>query len=319
MSETHQILEEGNRTPKAVQTIIEEYMAREPAPPRGRRIALGVTLLREVDAKAHLRWEQVLRSHWWPGPIFNGRGQYTVQGRNLVLKQAFAELDAWDDLLFWDADQVPPLVVPGPLPNGWAGGWFTDYIDYLSEHEKDKDVIGGLYFSREDYWQTDETGAIKAGPHEPVAYGSSGENTYRYLTPAELVPMMQRPDLYPVKAVGTGSMLIRKELLLELAALKAPKAIFEAPELKPGELGGVVGSQWTEDVYFCHEVQTKLHKTIWLDSAMQSAHIAEIWITGAHYLEARGFGTQPHEQSFRAENHAKENERRKSRIIVPGR
>lgn len=317
----HPVLEEGNRTPKAVVDILKTYTEREPAPGRGRRIALGLTLLRELDAKVALRWFQLLRSHWWSGPVYNGRGQYTVQARNLVLAQAFDDLDSWDDLLFWDADQVPPLIVPGPgLANGWPGGWFTDYLDYLSATELDKQLMAGLYFSREDYWQTDQVGKVKAGPHEPIAYRRNPDGSYGFLTLEELAPMLQKPGMYPVGGAGTGSMLIRKELLLELAELKSPLPVFEAPVLQPGSGAGGAGSQWTEDLYFCHEVQTRLHKTVWLDSAMQSAHVAEVWITAAHYLEARGIATSPHAQSIkRTVDQTQENERRKSRIILPGR
>lgn len=314
----HPVLEEGNQTPKHILEILEHYAANEPPPRHSKRIALGLTILREVDGKWAMRWMQALRSHWWPGPIYNGKGQYTVMARNFVLRQAFDDLDSWEAVLFWDSDNVPPLIVPGPLANGWPGGWFLDYLDYLLEHEPDKGVIAGLYPSREDYWQTDQIGTIKAGPHEPVAYRRNPDGTYGFLNFEELVPMLQKPGLYPVGGAGTGTMLIRKQVLLELAEMKLPKPVFEAPELKPGESGGGPGSQWTEDLFFCHEVATRLKKTIWLDSAMQTAHIAEIWITFAHYLEARGVGTAAHQQSMRAQpvNASRENERRRSRIIL---
>lgn len=321
-SETHQTLEEGNRAPKEVQRIIEEYMAREPSPARGRRIALGETVLREVDGKAHLRWKQLLRSHWWPGPTYNGKGQYTVQARNLVLKQAFDDLHSWDDLLFWDADQVPPLIVPALPDIGWMGGFFTDYIDWLSLSQTDKPVIAGLYFSREDYWQLNEMGQVKAGPHEPLGYTANSDGSYRFLREPEIIPMLQKRGMYRVAGAGTGSMLIRKEVLLALAEKKHPRAIFEAPMLEPGAPGGGPGSQWTEDLYFCHEVKKELGGQIWLDTAMESAHVAEMWITSAHYLDARGYQTAPHEDSLRGQmrqpvNQSRENERRRSKIILP--
>lgn len=87
-----------------------------------------------------------------------------------------------------------------------------------------------------------------------------------------------------------------------------------------GQGGGDPGTQFTEDVFFCDEIQKRLGEWIWLDTAMQSAHIAEIWITSKHYLEAHGFNTEPHEQSLRERppiNQDRENERRKSRIVLP--
>lgn len=317
----HPVIREGNTAPE-VETLFEEAKRREPPPSYGQRIALGLTLLREVDAKVALRWFDLLRRHWWPGPVYNGRGQYTVQARNLVLHQALQELSEWDRLLFWDADQVPPLWMPALPDIKWQGGFFTEYLQFLSATQTEKKVIGGLYFSREDYWQTDLFGKIKAGPHEPVAYwGNAEDGTYRYLTLQELAPMLQRRGFHRVKGAGTGCMLIDKAALLELAEVKAPKPIFEAPQLQPGQAGGGTGTQWTEDLYFCHEMETKLGNWIWLDSAMEVVHVAEIWITSAHYLESRGISTAPHPASFRAQqetpNRDNENERRKSRIILP--
>ncbi len=342
--------------------------AREPQPTLRPRIALGLTVLREVDAKLHVRWMNVLRSHWWPGAVYNGRSGFgAAMARNNVLKQFFEDHDngiEHDALLFWDSDQVPPLIVPGPLSwNGtrsqapWQGGYFTEYLQWLIEEEPTKQVIGGLYFSREAHWDIDKEGKVRGSPHDPIAYWSPTGDGYRHLTPQELVPMLQRPALYHVHAVGTGSMLIRKELLLRLRELKKPRAIFEAPmigaraeqrhfelvdellaELGPegdaylmddvadrlkdlrkwmeGQGGGDAGSQFTEDVFFCDEVQKRLNEWIWLDTAMQSAHIAELWITSRHYLEANGFSVQPHPQSMRSTQEvAKQNS---GRIWVPG-
>ncbi len=357
--DSRRVIKQGESTPPEVLAMFANFAAKEPDPSRKPRIALGLTLMRQVDAKASLQWLTLLRAHWWPGPIFHARNAYVVQARNEVLRQAFLDEGSWDGLLFWDADQVPPVIVPGPLAwkastgETWPGGIFTEYLQWLYENEPGKGVIGGLYPSREDLWELDKGGRVRQGPHEPIAY-KRVDKGYRHLSLEEMVPMLQRPALYRVDAVGTGSMLIRKETLLRLRDTKKPAPIFEAPVLGAqapqveldalkvaieqanagpakatlrhllerllGHLGGEFGGlQWTEDIRFCHEVVELLGEEIWLDSAVQSAHIADKWIIMKDYLEARGLGTQAHEQSPVAVSHAQENERRKSRIIVPGR
>lgn len=335
--------------------MFANFAAKEPDSTRGPRIALGLTLMREVDTTMFLQWVTVLRSHWWPGPTFHARNAYVVQARNEVLRQAFEAEGEWDALLFWDADQVLPVIVPGPLAwksaqgNVWEGGIFTDYVQWLYENEPEKPIIGGLYPTRVDLWEFDADGRLRHGPYEPVAYKQSGQG-YRHLSPEEVVPMLKRPALYRVDAVGTGSMLIHKELLLRLRDLKKPMPVFEAPvlgamaeqpeldaleaaieqappggqkatlrrllERVKGHLGGQFeGLQWTEDIRFCHEVRERLGEQVWLDTAMQSAHIADKWVTMSDYLQARGFVTQPHEQS--PVSQSQENERRRSKIILP--
>src|ERR1700674_5251242 len=109
------IIRDGETIPAQVAAMFSNFAMREPDSSRKPRIALGLTLMREVDSKAFLQWVTVLRNHWWPGPTFHARNAYVVQARNEVLRQAFADEGSWDALLFWDADQVLPVIGPGPL------------------------------------------------------------------------------------------------------------------------------------------------------------------------------------------------------------
>lgn len=355
--DSRNVIRQGESTPAEVVAMFANFAAREPDSSRKPRIALGLTLMRQVDARATIQWFTLMRAHWWPGPVFPARNAYVVQARNEVLRQAFADEGSWDALLFWDADQVPPVIVPGPLAwkastgEIWQGGIFTEYLQWLYENEPAKGVLGGLYPSREDIWELDKEGRVRQGPHEPIAYKRLDQG-YRHLSLEEMMPILQRPALYKIDAVGTGSMLIRKEVFKRLRELKKPMPIFEAPVLGAlapqvelqalrtaieqanagpakatlrhllerllGHLGGEFGGlQWTEDIRFCHEVVDLLGEEIWLDSAIQSAHIADKWIIMKDYLEARGLATQAHDQSPVAIHRGQEGS--KSRIIVPGR
>lgn len=317
--------------PPAIEARFRGWAEKEPQPTRGVRIALGLTLLSSVDAEVFLRWVDLLRTHWWPGPVFHARDMYVTQARNLVLHKALKRKDEWEALLFWDADQLPGLAVPGPLPwqaaNGeiWKGGFLTDYLDWLVVAEPHKKVIAGLYYSKEDNWEVTEAGAIIHGPHDPVAYVSPEGKGYHHLPEELIVPMLQRRGLYQVDGAGTGSMLIRKELIERMRELKGGD-IFEAPPSR-GEGDQVPGTQWTEDLYFCEQVRKELGETIWLDTAMESGHFQRRLVVSKTYLEAHGFTTAPHEQTSRAiierdrnlrpVNQSQENERRRNRIILP--
>jgi hypothetical protein len=273
-------------------------------------------------------WLTLTRNHWWPGPVYHARDMYVTQARNLVINEALANQDEWDDLLFWDADQIPPAVIPGPLSwagtksgKPWPGGFFTEYIQWIAEEEPAKKIIGGAYPSKEDFWEVTAEGHVVHGPHDPVAYWSPGGEGnlpgagYHHLAPEQFISMLQRPALYRVHGVGTGSMLIRKEILLKLREIKGGD-VFEAPPAR-GSIGQAPGSQWTEDLYFCDEIQRKLGEWIWLDTAMQSEHLQRRPVSFKHYLEGRGMSTAPHPQSPRARGLQQYLPSQKSRIIVP--
>ena len=291
--------------PQAIEERFASYAAKEPPPTQAGRVALGLTIVNDVQPEIFLRWITLLRSHWWPGPTYHARDMYVTQARNLVLHDALKESESWEALLFWDQDQLPPLLVPGPLSwqasNGefWQGGFFTEYVQWLIKAEPHKKVIAGLYSSKQDDWEltNDDPPKIIMGPHDPVAY-TEENGGYHHLAEPEYLPMLMKRGLYQVDGAGTGSMLIRREIVERMRELKGGD-IFEAPPSR-GVADQIPGTQWTEDLYFCDQVRKELHETIWLDTAMESGHFQRKLRTAQDYLQAHGYTTTPHEQTSRA-------------------
>ncbi|MHB8573652.1 MAG: hypothetical protein ACYDAY_11980 [Candidatus Dormibacteria bacterium] len=235
------------------------------------RIALGLALGREVDSLVFLRWLQLLRHSPWLGPIFAARGMYVVQARNMITAEALASPDPWTHLLMWDSDQLPPAFVPGLSKSSpwWPEpGTFTEYVSHAAAAVRG--VIGGLYFSR------DTIASEGRLPHEVIAYRRDPDGGYFPIPTPEMYMMMRNRGFYDVDAVGTGCMVIRRELL---AALSEDGPAFSAPQMEDG-------SQWTEDMDFCARAKAR-GETIWLDTAMESGHRGDVWISGQHYLAVR--------------------------------
>lgn len=263
------------------------------------RIALGITTERGINNLIFLRWLELLRSYSFLGPVFYARGAPGfAAARNIVLKQAWERLDEFTHLLFWDSDQLPPIWFPWPS-GGWdrqLPGWpmgsrcpsgrehFLAYLERLARENPDKEVLAGLYFSR-------DLGLAVEAPHEPVAYAwgdpHPGEpEGFRRLRTEEVVPMLARRGLYRVAGAGTGAMLIRKEVLLRLKEAKHPDPVFEQPQMERGVQREL---QWTEDLLFCYEIQRRLTPPvdIWLDTVIESAHQTDVWVSSEHYLGVR--------------------------------
>jgi hypothetical protein len=263
------------------------------------KIGLGFTLLQQVDSFVMMRWVELLRSHYWPGPVLNGRAQYTVQARNIVVDDFMQRdqyplpADDWEPgeleaLLFWDSDQLPAYVIP---QRDGSIKVLTRHLQDLLVENPDKEVIAGLYFSRETEFLRDANGNVAEFPHSPVAYERVEDPrhgyAYRYLShermTQEILTLDGRYRLHQVGGVGTGAMLIRKSLLQRMTLARDGKPCFEAPPTDDGR-------QWTEDLWFCDQVQRlDPAASIWLDSANESAHQGDrIWIRSQHYLAAHG-------------------------------
>jgi hypothetical protein len=239
-------------------------------------IFLGFTVGRELNSLVALSWIQLLthQPHPFVGPA-SGRRGYVSQARNIVVAEFLAS-DA-DYLLFLDSDQLPAHQVPAH--GDWPGGMLGDYLQTITEG-----VVAGLYYSRESDFRPER------GPHEPVAYMAQDDG-YRYLSLEELGPMLQHRGRYPVDGAGTGFMMLRRDVLARMHGIKGGR-IFEDPPA-PGEQGAK-GLSWTEDLYFCHQVRELMGEQVWLDTAIESAHLGDnIWITSQHYLSARGIMAGP--------------------------
>lgn len=266
--------------------------------PDGPKFGLGLTLLQQVDSFPFMRWTEILRSGYSPGPVLNGRRAYVSMARNIVIDDFFQRdrfplpVDDWepgelDALFFWDSDQLPWIAIPerdGSLT------LFTRYLQNLLMENPEKEVIVILYFSRETQFAMHPSGSLSEFPHEPVAYervpdGRYG-HAYKRLTfermTNEILTLDGRYKLHKVGGGGTGAMLIRKSLLERLSIAKAGKPIFENPDTPDGRT-------WTEDLYFCEQVQSlDPPAEIWL-SACEVAHQGDrIWLQSQHYLAAHG-------------------------------
>jgi hypothetical protein len=263
-------------------------------------VALAFTLGEEISSSIFIRWLQILRAgdYHWPGPVVFAKSAYTTQARNICVDDFLEHPDfaACRALLFWDSDQLPPAMIP--RPDG-SLEWFSEHVDRVLDENPEKMVIGGLYFNRNsEFKKTPDGSKFEEYPHEPVAYERTSDDGlvgYKYID----IPRMHnqvlhdRFHLHAVGAVGTGSMIIRKQVFVELLALKAPENVFEAPPVPKGAKIPS-GRQWTEDLYFCEEVSQKLGYPIWLDSAMESGHRGDqIWISSRHWYNARGVMTKP--------------------------
>jgi len=250
-------------------------------------ISLGLTLQRQVDSDVFLMWVGNLRRMPFLGPVYNGRSSYIAQARNIVVQQFLAETeDPSRALLFWDADQVPPV--------GLGDG--TPFLEHVLDLESQNlPAVGMLYFRREQ-------------PFEPVAYTRDERARYHHLTLEQMIPKLTVRGCYEVDAVGAGALLIQRRVLEHLQRVKAPRPIFETPMVDVEKEPGLAGLSWTEDTFFCYELQELGYK-IWLDTRGESAHIAEIPINARHYLPAHGW------MSGRSAEPAARGERR---IWLPG-
>lgn len=250
-------------------------------------ISLGLLLDRGIDATTFISWIRNLRAHPWPGPTHEARRMYPVQGRNIVIRKFLEEEDPSPFLLFWDSDNFPPEQLGDGRP-------FLKYVDELAE--RNEPVIGFLYYRRDV-------------PHDPVAYRFPEGKPPAPLDVNDMLPKLRVRGTYEVDAVGTGTMLIRRDVITHLKQHKAPKAIFETPQLTYDMQPNAEGLNWTEDMYFCRETRDLGYK-VWLDTAGECAHIAEIPINSRHYLPAHGVMGGNRAQQTPAEA-------ARSRIIIP--
>lgn len=243
------------------------------------RLAVGFTTERGINNLIFLRWLELLSDYPATVDITYARGAPGfAAARNIVMRR-FWETTA-DALLFWDSDQLPPRWVRyrgEQIPT-------LDYLHRVMADEPDKEVIAGLYWSR-------DIGVAGELPFEPLAYefspaqGDEPEG-FRRCSVQTMVKYVGERGLYPVAAAGTGSMLIRRSVLERLRDAKAPAPLFEQPQLGSGRQREW---QWTEDLFFCHELRTRLDPPVqvWLDSRLESGHQTDVWVNAEHYLATR--------------------------------
>lgn len=171
--------------------------------------------------------------------LINCDNTYIEQARNTLI-DLFIKKPA-DYLFFLDSDMLVP----------------QDIIERLIEH--DKDVVSAIYFGRS---QSGETHAMAS---------KKINETYKNITSFP-------KGLIEVDAVGLGSCLIKKKVILELAEKLVDEPFFMNKFISRQEVIG-------EDFYFC-EILKKNGYNIFVDPATQCGHIGGI-IDTKYYLANR--------------------------------
>jgi hypothetical protein len=171
-------------------------------------------------------------------------GLHLGLSRTIIVNRALEE-ENWDYLLFLDTD----MVLPGNL------------IERVGEYSDP--VVGGMYWSR-------------FPPFSPVPGMMDGvQPTYTRLSPDQLVPMLDEPNLYPVDVLGTGCMAIHHDVLADWPSDRRP--IFTT--MQPVDREDIV----SEDVYFCWRLKQQGIQPL-LDTHLCCGHIASVIIDKAAYL-----------------------------------
>src|SRR5439155_26959668 len=109
-------------------------------------------------------------------------------------------------------------------------------------------------------------------PH-PEAEGMQFIHPARWLAALEVSKRCyvehRSAPLYPVGGGGTGLMLIRRDVLERMQALKGINRAWETAPIEPELLKRIRASgedrangMWTEDVFFCMEVRQRLGITV---------------------------------------------------------
>lgn len=237
---------------------------------------------KQAPGEVLAQWLKVLRMGYWPGPVYPHRGYNVVEARNAVTAR-FLEGDA--AALYWtDSDMLPD---PG----------LADRLEELMQHPaftaRDGGVIVGSYYGRELPFE------IQLFEPHPDVEGM------RFLSPARWVPELMEAKqnylknragrLIKVGGGGTGSMLIRRDVLERMQERKGRGRVWEIkplPERVHEQLRARgedrPGGSWTEDIWFCVEVRRALGVQVLADTDLRlsSGHVTQQIVGPDHYLAA---------------------------------
>ena len=128
----------------------------------------------------------------------------------------------------------------------------------------DVPLVGGLYFARNE-------------PHLPIAYHKVEGNQWVAVT-------QWKAGLQYVDAVGTGCMLIRRDVLEKM----------ERPYFKFDDVMG-------EDMFFCEQAK-KLGYDVVLDADVKCRHLRLVEVGEEHFMQFReqGLNFQSHQKDLKA-------------------
>ena len=151
---------------------------------------------------------------WADKGIHTTRSAYLPEGHNRIVREALKATD-WDYILFLEQDTLPPL-------------------DILYHVELYQDpIIASLYFQREK-------------PFQPIAYHDDGLNIH-HLSPQELVPMLEKPGLYPADVVPMGCTAIHRSVFEHM---RDAGVLWFDTQRRPDN-----GDLVSDDTYFCRQVR----------------------------------------------------------------
>lgn len=248
----------------------------------------------QVSFEVLRQWIGVLRQVHWPGPTLvmpeiYAAGHWTgvCPLRNLLTYRALQD-KGWDYLFWIDADHK---VQPG-------------LFDRVQQHaQAEVGIVCGPYFGRS--W-----------PFEIQAFVPHASGGHTYPAPSIVIPLLrhQQPrdaegrvldvgamtyapgawPLLPISGGGTGCMLIRRDVLEGLAALRGAPDVWRVDRVPWSETvklldaGQDVSGVMTEDVLFCLDAKQELGVQTWLDldPRMETGHVGEMTVDRRTYMAA---------------------------------
>jgi hypothetical protein len=249
------------------------------------RIALAIVIEKSAPGEVLGQWLEVLRRRYWPGPTFTHRAYNVIEGRNRITTRALERPpEDWTALYWTDSDMLPD---PG----------IVDRLEELLHHPsftaKDGGVVVGAYYNRELPF---EVQLYEAHPELEGMHFLKPDYWTRLITEAKGRYLNLRPGrLVPVGGGGTGSMLIRRDVLERMERLKGRGKVWEMP-LLPDKLVEQLrqrgedkpGARWGEDMWFCMEIRRRLGIQVLADTDLRltHGHVRSDIVGPDHYLAA---------------------------------
>jgi hypothetical protein len=192
------------------------------------RLLVAVPLYLTVPAIWFCRWEAMNREH--VVGVMATRKLYLASAMTNMVGGAL-ERDDWDRMVIYEADMMPPV----------------DAFDWIAQYPDELDVVGSLYHQHPQ-------------PHHPVVYEQVTDTGFRPLHYTQLEPMVEKPGLHPVDAVGFGFTSIHRRVLEKWD---------ESVPMFGGE------TELGHDLWFCREAR-KQGFSVHLDTTIQCGHLTEV-------------------------------------------
>jgi hypothetical protein len=203
------------------------------------RLLLGLPLYTHVSTNWFIRFLSIDRSSVVDTIAI--RKMYLASAMDHMVSQALESND-WDRLVVYEADMMPPL----------------ECLNRIAGYPDSLDIVGSIYFQHPP-------------PHVPVVYNQVDDEHWKPLHHSQIKPMMDRPGLYPVDAVGMGLTSIHRR-------------VFEKWNPEIGMFGGEqrgIG----HDMYFCRGARAQGF-SVHVDTGIHCGHLTEWPITYENHAMA---------------------------------